>query len=104
MLEFIETPTFTRQVHTYLNDGEYTALQNELSEDPCRGDLIRGGGGIRKIRYGRRGLGTQGGLRVIYYWLHDDGRIYMLLIYPKSKKDNLTQQEIAVLKNLVKDF
>lgn len=50
-MEFIETPTFTRMVTTLLSDDEYGELQNELVEYPERGDLIKGGGGIRKLRY-----------------------------------------------------
>ena len=50
-MEFIETPTFTRMVTALLSDDEYRELQNELVEDPARGDLIKGGGGIRKLRY-----------------------------------------------------
>ena len=67
-MEFIETPTFTRLVTALLSDEEYRALQNELLEDPERGDLIQGGGGIRKLRFALRGRGKRGGVRVIYYW------------------------------------
>ena len=67
-MEFIETPTFTRLVTALLSDEEYRALQNELLEDPERGVLIQGGGGIRKLRFAARGHGKRGGVRVIYYW------------------------------------
>lgn len=50
-MEFIETPTFTRLVLTLLSDDEYQELQNILVENPARGTLIKGGGGIRKLRY-----------------------------------------------------
>ena len=43
-------------------------------------------------------------MRAIYYWIKDDHQIYMLLIYPKSKKDTLTDQETALLRELVKDL
>ena len=64
---FIETPTFTRLITALLSDDEYAGLQVELAADPERGDLIRGGGGIRKIRYAVRGRGKSGGIRAIYY-------------------------------------
>jgi len=86
-MEFIETPTFTRLLAALLTDDEYAGLQNVLVENPERGDIIKGGG-----------------VRVIYYWLRDDGQIYMLLIYPKSKKDNLTDREIALLREFVKEL
>lgn len=103
-LEFIETPTFTRLVLQLLTDEEYLAMQNTLLENPERGDLIQGGGGIRKLRHALQGRGKRGGLRAIYYWLKDDHQIYMLVIYPKSSKDNLSAEELAILRELVKEL
>jgi hypothetical protein len=101
---FIETSTFTRLVLALLRDDEYRELQVELMEDPERGDLIAGGGGIRKLRFGTQGRGKSGGVRVIYYWMKDDHQIYMLVMYPKSVKDNLTDKETALLRDLVKEL
>ena len=89
---FIETSVFTRQIQTLLADEEYHELQVELMENPERGDIIKGGGGIRKVRWAAKGKGKSGGIRVIYYWLRDDGQIYMLLVYPKSQKEDLTDR------------
>ena len=63
-----------------------------------------GGVGIRKLRHALPGRGKSGGVRAIYYCIRDDHEIYMLLIYPKSKKDNLTDQETAVLREFVKEL
>ena len=103
-MEFIETPTFTRLLTSLLSDEEYRVLQNVLVENPERGDILKGGGGIRKLRHALPGRGKSGGVRAIYYWIKDDHQIYMLLIYPKSKKDNLTDQETAVLREFVKEL
>lgn len=103
-MEFIETPTFTRLLTSLLTDDEYVGVQNILVETPDRGDIIKGGGGIRKLRYALPGRGKSGGVRIIYYWIRDDQQIYMLLIYPKSKKDNLTDKETAILRDLVKEL
>ena len=103
-VEFIETPTFTRLLGDLLTDDEYAGLQHVLLEDPQRGDLIKGGGGVRKLRYGLPGRGKSGGVRAIYYWLKDDHQIYMLLIYPKTKKDSLTDRETALLREFVKEL
>ena len=103
-MEFIETPTFTRMVTTLLADDEYRQLQNVLVDDPERGDLIKGGGGIRKLRHAVQGRGKSGGVRVIYYWLTQRHQIYMLVVYPKSKKDDLSDEETAVLRELVKEL
>jgi hypothetical protein len=101
---FIETSIFTRMVLALLKDDEYRELQVELMEDPERGDLISGGGGIRKLRFATQGRGKSGGVRVIYYWMKEDHQIYMLVMYPKSVKDNLTDKETALLRDLVKEL
>lgn len=101
---FIETPTFSRLISELLSDDEYSKLQTELAKRPDVGDLIKDGGGIRKLRWKRAGTGKSGGIRVIYYWLTADNQILMLLAYPKSVKDNLTDKETAILRNLVKEL
>lgn len=101
---FIETPTFTRLIATLLDDDEYSKLQDELVKRPDVGDLIKDGGGIRKLRWKRAGTGKRGGLRVIYYWLTEDAQIFMLVVYPKNLKDNLTDKETALLRKLVKEI
>lgn len=101
---FIETPTFTRLISELLADDDYSKLQEELVRRPDAGDLIKDGGGIRKVRWKRSGTGKSGGIRVIYYWLTEDHQILMLVAYPKSIKDSLTDKETAVLRKLVKEL
>lgn len=60
-MEFIETPIFTRMVTDLLSEDEYRELQSVLVEFPERGDLIRGGGGIRKLRHAAQGRGKSAG-------------------------------------------
>jgi hypothetical protein len=103
-MEFIETPTFTRLVTQLLTDDEYREMQNILADDPQRGDIIQGGGGIRKLRHAVQGRGKSGGVRAIYYWVKDDHQIFMLVVYPKSKKDSLTDREVSILRELVKEL
>ena len=64
---FIETPTFTL-ITSLLSDDEYVRLQKQILEDAECGDLMRGRGGIRKLRFAVQGRGKSGGVRVIYYW------------------------------------
>ncbi len=102
MLLVIETPLFTKQITALATDEEYRALQELLVTKPATGDLIRGGGGIRKIRMARPGQGKRGGARVIYYWQQDKATIFMLVAYAKSVKTDLSPHEIGVLRDLVK--
>jgi hypothetical protein len=64
---FIEAPTFERIRERYFDDDQYRLLQATLTAEPESGDLIRGSGGIRKVRWAAQGTGKRGGLRVIYY-------------------------------------
>jgi len=72
--------------------------------NPDAGDLIKGGGGIRKLRWGRPGCGKRGGIRTIYFWRKEQDQILMLVAYPKSRKNNLTVKEATVLRDLVKEL
>jgi hypothetical protein len=103
-MEFIETATFTRLVTQLMTDDEYREMQNVLVEYPERGDLIKGGGGIRKLRHAIQGRGKSGGVRAINYWIKDEHQIFMLVVYPKSKRDTLTDKEVAILRELVKEL
>ena len=98
---FIETPIFTKQASGGLfTDKELKQLQNELLEDPNKGDLITGSGGLRKIRLASKNKGKSGGFRVIYYRSTRE-IIFLLLAYSKNKQDNLTKSEIKTLRELI---
>ena len=86
---FIETRLFTRLVNEYLSDEEYAALQWMLASDPTVGDLVRGTGGVRKVRWGVGGRGKRGGVRVIYYARSHRGEIWMLTLYAKSVSESI---------------
>jgi hypothetical protein len=101
-LEFIETQVFTRQVTSLMSDEEYRELQTLLLENPEAGNIIKGGGGIRKVRFGLQGQGKSGGVRTIYFWKKSADQIYMLLMFPKSMKETLTDAETEVLRVYVK--
>jgi hypothetical protein len=103
-MEFIETPTFTRLVLALMDDDEYSVLQTVMSNRPDIGKVIRGGGGIRKMRWAGSGRGKRGGLRIIYYWLISADQIWMLLAYAKKDQDDLTPEQLRTLKMLMKEF
>ena len=101
----LETPVFTRQIMTLMNDDDYAEFQAELADRPDMGPCIPGSGGIRKIRIAAKGHGKRGGARVIYYWAVSDSQIFMLLVYAKNEQENLTRDQIKVLRCLVeKEF
>jgi mRNA-degrading endonuclease RelE of RelBE toxin-antitoxin system len=97
----IETTVFTRQVLECLSEDEYRQLQLALAERPDAGDLIRGGGGLRKVRWAVEGRGKRGGVRVIYYWAVAQERILMLMMYRKGERDDLTSDQLKRLRTII---
>ena len=98
-IEFIETALFTRQIKQIATDDELMELQRTLIACPDKGDLIQKTGGLRKIRMATGPQGKSGGARVIYF-LATTEIIYLVMAYPKSIKDSLTDAEKAELKKL----
>jgi len=96
--EFIETSGFSAYLPDYLSDEEYTALQEHLCETPEAGDLVRGSGGVRKLRWARAGSGKSGGVRICYYARTRRGQILMLVIYAKSTRDSLSGHVLKALR------
>lgn len=102
-MEFIETSVFTRQITELLTDAEYEQLQHVLLLYPLAGDLIKHSGGLRKLRWKAKGKGKRSGIRVIYYYLTEDEKIFMLYAYPKGHKDDLNTNELKMLRAIVKE-
>jgi hypothetical protein len=100
-VRFIETPIFTEDVSNELSLEEYRQMQVALMLRPEQGAVIRGSGGLRKVRWGRSGKGKRGGLRGIYYWEAKSETFYMLTIYRKSKQENLSPGQLRILRRLV---
>jgi hypothetical protein len=105
MLEFIETTIFTKRIQTHMDDEALRQLQIELVLEPEKGSLIKGGGGLRKIRVAdkNRGKGKRGGLRVIYYLQQRDEAAYLVFVYSKNEAEDLTPKEIRILRSLVEE-
>jgi hypothetical protein len=97
----IETSSFTRRVTQLLSDDEYRELQATLVNRPKAGPVIPRSGGLRKLRWRASGRGKRGGARVIYYWATKQDHILMLFIYAKNESDDLTSDQIKVLRNIV---
>jgi mRNA-degrading endonuclease RelE of RelBE toxin-antitoxin system len=102
-VKIIETSIFTKKLKRLLSDEEYRRLQNELIINPTKGNVIKGSGGLRKIRWKLQGKGKSGGVRIIYYWVFSEEIILMLLVYPKSEQEDLTSEQLKILKKLVEE-
>jgi hypothetical protein len=102
-MRFIETPVFTRVVVDSFDDEAYRALQLALLLRPELGALIRNSGGLRKLRWSLKGGGKRGGARVIYFWDEPSETFYMLYAYAKAEQEDLTAQQLKILRRLVRE-
>ena len=101
MITIAETGEFIRQSKRLLKDVEREALVNYLAIHPEAGVLIEETGGIRKLRWAREGRGKSAGVRVVYYFHSERMPLYLLTLFGKGDKDNLTQAEKHDLRKLV---
>jgi hypothetical protein len=99
----VETKAFTARITGLLSDDEYRDLQLELVQRPETGDIIRGAGGLRKLRWSLPGRGKRGGARVIYFWHPPSETLLMLFVYPKNERDDLTASQRQLLRKIVEE-
>jgi mRNA-degrading endonuclease RelE of RelBE toxin-antitoxin system len=100
MITVIELPPFLSQVEKCIKPEERDDLINFLARNPEAGDEIQGTGGIRKLRWGGKGKGKRGGLRVIYYFYNDTAPVFLLTVYGKGEQEDLTDEQKSKLVNL----
>ena len=98
----VELPEYLRQAERLLSEQARTDLVDYLAAHPKAGVIMRGTGGIRKLRWARAGMGKSGGVRVIYYYHDEHMPLYLLTMFGKGTKDNLTQAEQNALRRLVR--
>lgn len=67
------------------------------------GDIIRGSGGVRKVRWAVRGRGKRGGIRVIYYWKNATHEIWMLTLYAKNEKESIPSHILKQIAQEIED-
>ncbi len=97
----VELPEYMRRVKRLLSENDGQELINYLAEHPEAGIIMPGTGGIRKLRWARTGMGKRGGVRIIYYYHNEQIPIYLLTLYSKGVKDDLTSSERRALREFV---
>jgi len=98
LLTFVETKLFTSLVGGYLSDDEYGALQLSIAANAEAGEIVRGSGGVRKLRWSGSGRGKRGGIRVIYYLRTTRGEVWMLTLYAKNEADSIPAHVLKRIK------
>ena len=104
LLAFTETEVFTRQIEKLASSETLFAIQDELLQNPRKGDVIKATSGARKARIGGDGRGKRGGFRYIYVYLELNERIYLLAFYDKKEQMDLTPQQAKALGELVRQL
>ena len=97
-----ETPIFQRYAAEVWSASEREQFITFIAANPEAGDLVRGSGGCRKVRWSTSGKGKSGGARVIYFNA-SDATIWLLIVYKKAKFDNLPTSFLVELKQGVED-
>ena len=100
----VELPEFIRRAHKLLRETERESLIEYLAANPLAGVLLEGTGGIRKLRWKREGTGKSGGVRVIYYYHDDRYPLFLLTLFGKSEKSNISKAERNILAKLAKQL
>ena len=94
----VETPTYIAIANKRFSEGERADIVALVAADPECGDVIRGTGGFRKVRVARKGMGKSGGARVVYIRRNERFPVFLITVFPKNEKENLSMAERNALK------
>lgn len=100
----VETKRFIADTANTMTDDEREECIRSLAQNPTKGVIIEGTGGIRKIRWAAGSRGKRAGMRIIYYYHSEDIPIFLLTAYRKKQKENITQAEKNQMKKFVREI
>jgi hypothetical protein len=93
MQTVVETPAFLNATERIFDEAEITEIVDTVAAEPECGDVMAGTGGFRKFRFAREGMGKSGGARVVYIYKSEHYPVFLMTVFPKNKKANLTKAE-----------
>jgi len=94
----VETPGYLALARKLFSENEMADIVSLLAADPKAGDVMEGTGGFRKVRIARQGTGKTGGARVVYIFRNTKYPVFLITVFPKNEKDNLSRAERNALK------
>lgn len=100
----MELTGYQRRADELLSEAEQIAVVDLIAFEPTCGDLIRGTGGLRKVRIGRGGSGKRGGARVIYYFYNGDFPAVLMALYAKNEKADITARDRKEMTGSLKEI
>jgi hypothetical protein len=101
LVSVVETEFYIRQAEQLLTEDEQASVSEMLARDPNCGVVLRGGGGIRKVRIALQGRGKSGGARVIYFFKNETMPVFLLAVFSKNTKENLSAAELNALRRFI---
>jgi hypothetical protein len=105
MQTVVETPSYlVSAAKAGMTEKERVAAVDQISADPQAGEVIAGGGGVRKVRVAGRGKGKSGGYRILTYYMSKDEPVFLISVINKSKSANLSDAQKAEVKSVAKDI
>lgn len=98
MLTVVESPIFQRLWPRYWEEDERAEFAAFIALHPDAGSVIRGSGGVRKVRWARDGTGKSGGVRIVYLTRNQAGEVYLLTLYAKSESANISSSTLKEIR------
>lgn len=100
-VHFVRLRTFDRSAKALLSDDDEREIEKNIADDPEGAPVISGTGGVRKIR-GRVGQrGKRGGVRILYLYVAATETVYLLLVFPKSAREDISKVEKQTIRSMV---
>jgi hypothetical protein len=101
MLTVVESPIFQKLWPRYWDEDERAEFASFIAQNPEAGAVIRGSGGIRKVRWAREGAGKSGGVRIVYLARNEAGELYLLTLYAKSESENISLTTLKEIRRVL---
>ena len=95
-----ETPLFVRQADDVWDVTERDEFVDFIARNPRAGDVIPDTGGVRKLRWRKAGTGKRGGVRVVYFYYDPNSPLYLLMVYAKAEREDMTPEEKKAVRKL----
>ena len=105
LISVVELPEFQKFAKSHLSGQKCIEIVNYIAANPTQGDIMRGTGGIRKLRFAiSNNKGKSGGVRVIYFYHNDNMPVFLITGFIKSKMENITEGDCNKLRKLSEEL
>ena len=97
----VESDAFLADAKAFFTEDERAELVLYIAMNPDAGVIMPATGGVRKLRWGVQGRGKSGGVRVIYYFHNETLPVFMLNVFAKNEKADLSNAERNALRRYI---